>query len=178
MWHLEKHWNVSGLLSRWLCVAAITTSCIVGVARAQDTSLDPQVIESITGLKVVHAEKESVFKISKPRDDIKFVVDGVAMPPFMGLTSTAMFIRGHGSNAMVMGDTVLLEDEVNPVMSVALDSGLEVTALHNHFFFDQPRMYFMHIGGEGETSKLAEGIKRMYDRVREIRTASPQRDQR
>jgi hypothetical protein len=171
-----KGWktSMSASLTRSLLFAAMTTSSMVATSRAQDTSLDPQVIESITGLKVVHAEKESVFKISKPRDDIKFVVDGVAMPPFMGLTSTAMFIRGHGSNAMVMGDTVLLEDEVNPVMSVALDSGLEVTALHNHFFFDQPRVYFMHIGGEGETSKLAEGIKRMYDRVREIRTANPQ----
>ena len=56
---------------------------------------------------------------------------------------------------MVMGDMVLFEDEVNPAMSVALDKGLEVTALHNHFFFDEPKVYFMHIGGEGPVDKLA-----------------------
>jgi hypothetical protein len=132
-----------------------------GASPAQDTSLDPSVIEKITGLKVTHVPKEDVFKIGKPRDDVKFVVDGVAMPPFMGLTSTAMFMKGHGTNAMVMGDTVLLQDEVNPVMSIALDSGLEVTALHNHFFFDEPKVYFMHVGGEGEASKLAQGLKKI-----------------
>jgi hypothetical protein len=121
---------------RSLVASAVLVMCGMGASFAQDTSLDPQVIESVTGLKVVHAEKESVFKISKPRDDVKFIVDGVSMPAFMGLTSTAMFIKGHGSNAMVMGDTVLLQDEVNPVMSIALEAGLEVTALHNHFFFD------------------------------------------
>jgi len=161
-------------LCRSLVASAALVICGIGSSSAQDSSFDPQVIESITGLKVVHADKESVFKISKPRDDVKFIVDGISMPPFMGLTSTAMFIKGHDSNAMVMGDTVLLQDEVNPVMSIALESGLEVTALHNHFFFDEPKVYFMHIGGEGETGKLAEGIKKMYDKVREIRAANPQ----
>src|SRR5215212_884508 len=166
--------NVFSTCIRCLFAALASALLAIGSSAAQDSSLDPQVIESVTGLKVVHTEKENVFKISKPRDDVKFIVDGVSMPPFMGLTSTAMFIKGHGSNAMVMGDTVLLQDEVNPVMSIALDSGLEVTALHNHFFFDEPRVYFMHIGGEGEASKLAEGIKKMYDKVREIRAASAQ----
>jgi hypothetical protein len=61
---------------------------------------------------------------------------------------------------------VLFEDEVNPVMSAALDSGLQVTALHNHFFFDKPKVYFMHIGGEGSLEKLAQGVRgklRVYD---------------
>jgi hypothetical protein len=75
---------------------------------------------------------------------------------------------------MVMGDMVLFEDEVNPVMSVALDSDLEVTALHNHFFFDEPKVYFMHIGGEGAVDKLAEGVRAIFDKVKEIRTTNPQ----
>jgi hypothetical protein len=152
----------------------LTSATIVSAGCfGQDNSLDPAVIEKVTGLKVTHVPKEDVYKIAKPRDDVKFVVDGIAMPPFMGLTSTAMFIKGHGSNSMVMGDTVLLQDEVNPVMSIALDSGLEVTALHNHFFFDEPKVYFMHIGGEGEASTLAQGIRKMYDKVAEIRKSSP-----
>jgi hypothetical protein len=154
--------------------AVLAAVVFPGASLAQDTSLDPVVIEKITGLKVTHVPKEDVYKIGKPRDDVKFVVDGVAMPPFMGLTSTAMFMKGHGANVMLMGDTVLLQDEVNPVMSIALDSGLEVTALHNHFFFDEPKVYFMHVGGEGEASKLAQGLKKMYDKVAEIRAASAQ----
>jgi len=71
---------------------------------------------------------------------------------------------------MVMGDTVLLEDEVNPAMSAALDAGLEVTALHNHFFFDQPKIYFMHIGGMGDTSRMARAVRAVYDRIARVRS--------
>jgi uncharacterized protein DUF1259 len=63
------------------------------------------------------------------------------------------------SEAMVLGEIVLFEDEVNPVLSLALDSGLQVTSLHNNFFFDKPKVYFMHIGGEGSVEKLAEGVR-------------------
>jgi len=72
-----------------------------------------------------------------------------------------------------MGDMVLFEDEVNPVMSVALDGGLEVTALHNHFFFDQPRVMYMHIGGSGSVERLAPVVARMMDKVREVRKHRP-----
>ncbi len=72
-----------------------------------------------------------------------------------------------------LGDTVLFEDEVNPVMSTAFDAGMQVTALHNHFFYDQPKMYFMHIGGMGSLDQLATGVKKVYSKVAEIRTAQP-----
>jgi hypothetical protein len=74
---------------------------------------------------------------------------------------------------MMMGDTVLFEDEVNPVMSAAFEAELEVTALHNHFFFDEPKVYFMHISGIGSTERLAAGVKKIYDKVAEIRNARP-----
>jgi hypothetical protein len=92
----------------------------------------------------------------------------------MGFTSWATFTPGTKDGVMVMGDMVLFEDEVNSVMSVALDKGLEVTALHNHFFFDDPKVYFMHIGGEGAVDKLAEGVRAIFDKVKEIRTANAQ----
>src|SRR5882724_5188808 len=98
------------------------------------------------------------------------------MPPCMGLTSWAAFTAGKGAEAMVMGDLVLFQDEVNPVMSAALENGLSVTALHNHFFFDEPKVYFMHIGGEGTVEKLASGVRKALDRVKEIRAASAQPD--
>jgi hypothetical protein len=74
---------------------------------------------------------------------------------------------------MVMGDTVLFEDEVNAAMTAALDNGLSVTALHNHFFFDHPKVYFMHIEGEGAVENLAGAVKKVYDAAKQIRAASP-----
>src|SRR5437763_6603232 len=109
-----------------------------------------------------------------PRTDVKISVDKWEMPPFMGLTSWASFMPGMKDGAMVMGDLVLMQDEVNPVMSAALDNGLQVTALHNHFFFDEPKVYFMHIGGEGDTATLAKGVRAALDAVKKVRAASPQ----
>lgn len=136
-------------------------------------NFDTAVIEQITGLKGKYSEKENVFKISQPRTDVKVEVDRWQMPPFMGLTSWAAFTPAHGK-VMMMGDTVVFEDEVNPVMSAAFDAGLEVTALHNHFFFDKPKVYFMHIGGMGDEATLAKGVRQVYDKIAEIRRANPQ----
>jgi hypothetical protein len=117
-----------------------------------------------------------VVKVSFPRDDVKVEVDGWAkMPPFMGLTTWAAFVPGQkpGVEAMVMGDVVLFEDEVNAAMSAALDAGVEVTALHNHFFFDKPRVYFMHIGGEGTLEQLGKGVRAILDAEHGVRAKAP-----
>ena len=91
------------------------------------------------------------------------------MPAFTGLTTLASFTKAAPSEAMVMGDTVLFEDEVNLAKFVALESGLSVTALHNHFFFDHPKVFFMHIEGEGALEHLAPSIRLLYNKVREYR---------
>lgn len=158
-------------ISQALVIAIGMYACASQVQAQQRGALDTARIEEITGLKGTYSKQEDVFKVSKPRNDVEVQVDGRNMPPFMGLTSYAAFKPVHGSQAMMMGDTVLFEDEVNPAMSAALDAGLEVTALHNHFFFDQPKVYFMHIGGHGDAAKLAEGVKKVYDRIAEIRSA-------
>src|SRR6266576_111099 len=98
-------------------------------AAAADHKLDTGKIEQITGMKGAYNGKENVFKVSAPRTDVQVAVDGWKMPPFMGLSPWAAFTPHHASGAMVMGDIVLFQDEVNPVMSAALDSGLTVTAL-------------------------------------------------
>jgi hypothetical protein len=141
---------------------------------AAHAALDGAKIEQLTGLKGTLIEAESVFKVTAPRTDVKVAVDGLQMPPFMGLTSWAGFTTGKKVEAMVMGDLVLMQDEVNPVMTAALDAGLSVTALHNHFFYDEPKVYFMHIGGEGSVEKLATGVRAAFDKVKEIRTAQPE----
>jgi hypothetical protein len=147
---------------------------LLALPLAAHAALDTAKIDSITGLKGVWNDAEKVHKVSQPRTDLPVSVDGWTMPPFMGLTSWAAFAEGGEKEVMVAGDLVLFEDEVNPVMSAALDSGLSVTALHNHFFFDQPRVYFMHIGGEGTVDQLAAGVKAALAKQKEIRTAQPQ----
>ena len=131
-------------------------------------ALDTAKIDEITGLKGKLNEKEGVYKVAFPRADVKVAVDRWTMPPFMGLGTWAAFTETN-NGAMVMGDTVLFEDEVNSAMSAALDNGLSVTALHNHFFFDQPKVFFMHIEGEGNLDKLARAVRKMYDTTKAIR---------
>ncbi len=133
--------------------------------------LDTAKVDEITGLKGKMDQQEGVYKVSFPRDDVKVSVDGWTMPPFMGLGTWAAF-QGTNEKAMVMGDTVLFRDEVNPAMSVALESGLKVTALHNHFFFDEPKVFFMHIGGEGRVDALASAVRKMYDKIKEVRATN------
>src|SRR5437899_10196000 len=150
------------------------TTILLGLilsAFAADMNTAP--IDEITGLKGKMNEKEGVYKVTFPRNDVKVVVDGWTMPPFMGLGTWAAFTATK-DGAMVMGDTVLFEDEVNAAMSAALDNGLNVTALHNHFFFDHPKVYFMHIEGEGPVEKLANAVRKVYDAVKKVRSESSQ----
>ena len=161
-----------------LAVAAAVATVAFGLSQSMkaqtQAGLDTAAIEQGTGLKGQLISEESVFKVTKPRTDVKIQVDQWTMPPFMGLSSWAAFTPAHiDSQVAMMGDTVVFEDEVNPVMSAAFEAGLEVTALHNHFFFDDPKVYFMHIGGHGETKALADGVKKVYDKIGEIRAANP-----
>jgi hypothetical protein len=127
---------------------------------------DTAAIEQLTGAKGTFDAKEGVFKVSLPRKDISATAAGVKMTPGMGLTAWAAFEKS-GAHTMVMGDIVLLEDQVNPVMSAALDAGLEVTALHNHFFWDTPKIMFMHVGGMGDEKALATGVGKVFSKLKE-----------
>jgi hypothetical protein len=143
------------------------------VTAASAAALDTAKIDQLTALKGKMSGKEGVYKVTFPRKDVKVVVDGWTMPPFMGLGTWAAFTTTQ-NGAMLMGDTVLFEDEVDAAMTAALDNGLNVTALHNHFFFDRPKVYFMHIEGEGTVDKLAGAVRKVYDAIKQIRAASPQ----
>jgi Domain of Unknown Function (DUF1259) len=156
----------TSLLIILICCATMTAALAV--------PLDTARIDELTGLKGKMNEKEGVYKVTFPRNDVKVTVDGWTMPPFMGLGTWAAFTKGAHTEAMVMGDTVLFEDEVNAAMSTALDNGLSVTALHNHFFFDHPKVYFMHIEGEGTADKLAGAVRKVYDSIKQTRTVNPQ----
>jgi hypothetical protein len=116
---------------------------------------------------------DGVVRISWARTDVPVMVDGMPLRPFAGLASWAAFkATPHG--AMMMGDEVVFADEVAPAMDAAFAAGLEVTALHNHFLHDEPRVSFMHIGGTGDAARLAEGVKDVWDAIRKVRAASAQ----
>ncbi len=137
-------------------------------------AIDDKAVASATGAEKADSS-DGVVKVSFPRTDVPITIDSWRVPPMMGLTSWAAFspAREGVAEAMVMGDLVLFEDEVNPVMSVLLDAGLEITALHNHFFFDTPHVYFMHIGGEGSVTSLGKGVRLALEKVAEIRRKAP-----
>ncbi|MGN6105643.1 MAG: DUF1259 domain-containing protein [Kofleriaceae bacterium] len=173
---MRMHWSVV-LASSLFVVGCTKQSSPPRPTRAADppstatpaTSgrLDTARIEQLTGAKGTLSEKEGVFKVSVPRNDLAVTVAGsVRLTPPMGLTTWASFQR-VGDHAMVMGDIVLTEDQVNPVLSVALDHGLEVTALHNHFLWESPRIMFMHIGGMADEATLATAVGKVFARLRD-----------
>ena len=152
-------WRTLGVLVGAVAFPA-AASAATGHAGAKP-GLDTATIERLAGFKGQLDPKEGVFKIAVPRTDLSVSVAGVRVTPAMGLTSWAAFERA-GSHTMVMGDLVLTEDQVGAVMDAALGNGLEVTALHNHFFWDTPRIMFMHIGGMADEATLARAVGKVF----------------
>jgi len=151
----------------------ICTSFVLAVPAvlAQPAGFDPAPIEHATGIKPTYNAKENVYKVSKPRKDMA-EVNGWKLPPFLGTSSYAAFTpMGKSGEVMVMGDNVLYQDEVGPAMDAALQNGLEVTALHNHFFFEEPRLYFMHVGGMGDAGAMAAAVRKVLDAPQRVRSA-------
>jgi len=103
--------------------------------------------------------KDNVLKVNIPRSDIKVAVDGIALPTPLGFGGWVAFTKGDLGVDVMMGDLVLTEAEVNPVMSAVLDNGLDATALHNHFFADAPRMFDMHVHRHVPIADLAKRIQ-------------------
>jgi len=120
-------------------------------------------VEGVLGRKAEFFADEGVFKITIARTDLDVSVHGFSVNPFMGLATWIGFQKGikKAVEIMAMGDWALLEHELHAVMNVALEHGIKITAIHNHFFGDKPHIYFMHIEVEGTLKDVAAGIYAM-----------------
>ncbi|MEQ1761203.1 MAG: DUF1259 domain-containing protein [Vicinamibacterales bacterium] len=154
---------------RTLCSVVLVLLAVGGDAIAQQSTAQqatpanpPMPAEYTAVLQAVGRAgdfKDNVLKVNIPRNDVKVVIDGVATPTPFGFGGWFAMTKGTGGMEVMMGDLVLTEAEVNPVMSAVLGSGLDVTALHNHFFFDTPRIFYMHVHGHGTAAELASKLK-------------------
>jgi Domain of Unknown Function (DUF1259) len=109
--------------------------------------------------------KFDVLKVNIPRNDLQVSVAGIATPTPFGFGGWVALTKDRGGEDVMMGDLVLLQEEVNPVMSALLEQGVEVTALHNHFFWEEPRLFYMHIHGHGKAAELAQKVKPALDLI-------------
>lgn len=148
--------------TRWM-LSVWTVVCCSIPAISQEMPADYQEVLKFLGKQGDF--KANVLKINIPRNDLTVTVDGVATPTPFGFGGWLAMTKGDGGKEVMMGDLVLLEDEVNPVMSALLDNGLEATALHNHFFYEQPRIFYMHIRGFGKAAELARNVKPALDLI-------------
>src|SRR6266513_1029021 len=144
-----------------VCVFACLT--VVGSAFAQDVPAEYQQV--LTALGKQGDYKASVLKVNIPRNDVSVTVANVKTPTPFGFGGWIAMTKGAGGTDVMMGDLVLTADEVNPVMSALLDNGLDVTALHNHFFFESPRIFYMHVHGHGKAADLAKQVKPALDLI-------------
>ncbi len=116
--------------------------------------------------------KAGVLKVNIPRNDLKMTIQGVSTPTPFGFGGWIALTKAADGSDVMMGDLVLLQDEVNPVLSALLDNGIDVTALHNHFFWDDPHVYFMHVHGMGKAADLARRVKPGLDLIGHVTPAS------
>jgi Domain of Unknown Function (DUF1259) len=147
----------------FILYATIGATCLASAAGAQEIPAEYQQV--LTTLGKQGDFKANVLKVNIPRNDVSVTVANVKTPTPFGFGGWIAMTKGTGGMDVMMGDLVLLQDEVNPVMTALLDNGIDVTALHNHFFLDEPRMYYMHVHGHGKPADLARKVKPAIDLI-------------
>jgi hypothetical protein len=150
-------------MNRFVLFSAVLFSFLPSLARGQAMPADYQQV--LTTLGRQGDFKANVLKVNIPRNDLSVTVAGIRTPTPFGFGGWVAMTPGSGGMNVLMGDLVLTQDEVNPVMSALLTNGLEVTALHNHFFWDEPRVFYMHVHGHGTPAELARQLKPALDLI-------------
>jgi len=151
----------------------LTAATVVPTRSARAQEIPAEYREVLSALGKQGDFKDNVLKVNIPRNDVTVTVAGVSTPTPFGFGGWIAMTKADGSQHVLMGDLVLLQDEVNPVMSALLTSGLDVTALHNHFFWDEPRMFYMHVHGHGTVADLTRMVKPAIDLIGASRRTSP-----
>lgn len=144
-------------LDRVICVVAVLAVCSYSFAQQQSAAGEWKNVEDALGRKG-SAQPGDVYKFGMPRNDMKVSVAGTSVKAGLALGSWLAF-KKDGTETMVMGDLVLSESEVEPVMQSLQQNGLEITALHNHLLNESPRVMYMHVAGQGDATKLATALK-------------------
>ena len=156
----------------WLVGAFVAT--VVGVPAdgwAQSIPSDYQAV--LTTLGKTGDFKDNVLKVNIPRSDLRVTIRQRPAPTPFGFGGWVAFTKAPDGMDVMMGDLVLTEDEVNPVMLAVLNQGLQVTALHNHFFWEQPRIFYMHVHGVGRASEIAAKLKPAIELINQAMQRSP-----
>jgi hypothetical protein len=160
-----------GLQGRVWMLAAVCVVAVSSTAFAQDMPAPYK--EVLTTLGRQGDFKDNVLKVNIPRNDLQVTVANVKTPTAFGFGGWIAMTKGTGGMEVMMGDLVLTQDQVSPVMSALLDNGLQVTALHNHFFWDEPHLFFMHVHGSGTAAELAKNVKPALDLITKAPGATP-----
>ncbi|HEV2992120.1 MAG TPA: DUF1259 domain-containing protein, partial [Candidatus Angelobacter sp.] len=156
---------------RILTLVQLLTLCCLAKAQNTPSANDWKAVEQALG-RPGQLQGDGAYKFGLPRSDLKVTVDGVQVKPTLALGSWLAFST-PGHDAMVMGDLVLVEDEISPVMSALQDEGLNVTAIHNHVLHETPRVMYMHIEGHGDAAKLAGSLKKTVALTKTPAPAAP-----
>lgn len=157
-----------------MCMTVVGSLLWSGSAGAQEMPSEYKTV--LTTLGTGGDFKEGVLKVNIPRSDVRVTINQRPAPTPFGFGGWIALTKGEGGHDVMMGDLVLTEDEVNPVMSAILDNGLDVTALHNHFFWEQPRIFYMHVHGMGSAADLTRRVKPAIDLIDQAakRASTPQ----
>jgi hypothetical protein len=158
-------------LDRIICIFSFLVLFLIAIPlSAQDMPKDYQ--EVVTFLGRTGDFKAKVLKVNIPRNELHVTVAGQSTPTPFGFGGWVAMTKGDGGAEVLMGDLVLTQEEINPVLSALLDRGIEVTALHNHFFFEEPRIFYMHVHGHGDAMNLARAIKPALDLIGHVTSAA------
>ena len=156
-----------------LLLASVVGALSAFSARAAAQDIPADYLDVLKSLDRKGDFKAGVLKVNIPRNDLKMTVEGFATPTPFGFGGWIALTKGDGGADVMMGDLVLLQEEVNPVLSALLDNGIDVTALHNHFFWDDPKVFYMHVHGLGKAADLARRVKPGLDLIGHVKAENP-----
>ena len=155
-----------------ILMGMVTVCSLFPVSKALGQDIPADYQEVLKSLDRKGDFKAGVLKVNIPRSDLKIAIQGFSTPTPFGFGGWIALTKATDGSDVMMGDLVLLQDEVNPVLSALLDNGIDVTALHNHFFWDDPHVFYMHVHGMGKAADLAKRVRPALDLIGHVAPAT------